>query len=305
VRQQNTIAREASCEGVALHRGGRVRLCLRPAPPGSGIVFEVAGASGIGEIRACADSVSATVNATTLSSGDLEVSTVEHLLASLHALRIDNLRVVLNAAELPALDGSAAPFVRLLRDAGIASQERQLAPLKVLRKVSVADGERRISIEPGEGLSIAYAIDFEHPAIGRQELEIAELTPAVFEHEIAPARTFGFLADLEALRSAGLALGASLDNTLVLGADDVLRPEAMRWPDEFVRHKVLDLIGDLSLIGRPIEGHVRVECGGHALHHRLVCALLEARDAWRIHEGEAEGTGAPAPSRPSVVAQNS
>jgi UDP-3-O-[3-hydroxymyristoyl] N-acetylglucosamine deacetylase len=303
VRQQNTIAGEFRCEGVALHCGEPVRLCIRPAPPGSGIVFEVADANGVGEIPALAASVSATANATTLSRDGFEVSTVEHLLASLHALRIDNLRVVLDAAELPALDGSAAPFVRLLSEAGIEPQELRQAPLRVLRRISVEDGERRISIEPGEGLSIDYAIDFAHPAIGRQELTIAELTPEVFEREIAPARTFGFLADLDALRSAGLARGASHDNTLVLGADAVVRPESMRWPDEFVRHKVLDLIGDLSLIGHPIEGHVRVERGGHALHHRLVRALLETPDAWRI-EGD-EGVGKRAPSRASLLAQSS
>lgn len=299
--QQTTIAKEVSCRGLTLHGGGLVRMTLHPASAGSGIVFfsgSLATANGAenaaDSVRAEPAAVSGTAHATTLSRGATRVSTVEHLMAALHAFEIDNLRVVLSggpaaasdAVEVPVMDGSAEPFVRLLETAGVQPQLGCRRRLRVLERVAVEDGRRRISIEPGRGLRIDCAIDFPHPAIGRQRLEIESLTPWVFEQEIARARTFGFLDEVAELRRHGLARGGSLDNAVVLDHERVLNPEGLRWPDEFVRHKVLDLIGDLALLGYRLDAHVRVERGGHGLHQRLLQRLLDTPGAWQIEEGK-------------------
>lgn len=270
-----------------MHGGGSVALVLRSAPAGTGVVFR---AGGSGEIPARAQAVSATTHATTLSHGKDSVSTVEHLLASLHARQIDNVQIELDGAEVPIMDGSALPFVQLLRHAGVRRQSALRPQLRIVRPLEVVDGERRIAVEPGEGLTLSCTIDFAHPAIGRQSMTIESLTAEVFEREIAPARTFGFLEDADALRQAGLAQGASLENTVVLDERGVVNPDGLRWPDEFVRHKLLDLIGDLSLLGHPIHGCIRVERGGHALHHRFVRALLESPESWRVEGSDREST---------------
>jgi len=176
---------------------------------------------------------------------------------------------------VPVMDGSALPFIQLLEQAGFYEQDVPRPRLQVARRVEIVQAERRISIEPADHFAISYAIDFAHPAIGRQALEVPRLDAVVFEEEIAPARTFGFLDEVDALWRAGLARGGSLENTVVLDENEVVNPEGLRFPDEFVRHKVLDLIGDLALLGVRIDGHVRVERGGHALHQHLVAALLE------------------------------
>ena len=183
------------------------------------------------------------------------------------------------------MDGSAAPFVYLLRSAGLFTQRARRRVLRVRRKIEIVDGDRSISIEPARDFRVTYAVDFEHRAIRRQQISIAPLDAERFEREISAARTFGFLRDVQALWDAGFARGGSLDNTVVLDDEKVVNPEGLRWPDEFVRHKVLDLYGDLALLGLPIEGHVRAERGGHALHQRLVSAVLADPHAWRIHQG--------------------
>ena len=259
-----------------------VQLTLRPARAHTGIVFVRRDVGEGSEIHARPGAVSSTSHATTLSQGDVSVSTVEHLLASLYSLGIDNVRVELDGPEVPVMDGSAQCFVDLLRSAGVYRQQAPRARFSVVRPLEVVDGERRISIEPAAGFRISYALDFEHPAIGRQELQIPRLGPRVFQREIARARTFGFLEEVNGLWRSGLARGGSLENTVVLDDRRVINHEGLRWPDEFVRHKILDLIGDLSLLGLPIHGHVRVERGGHSLHHRLACALLDNPDAWRV-----------------------
>jgi UDP-3-O-[3-hydroxymyristoyl] N-acetylglucosamine deacetylase len=294
---QRTIAREISCTGIGLHSGAPARLTLRPAPADSGVVF-VRSREGSGEgieIPARSELVSSTANATTLSVGGspkgVGVSTVEHLLATLRCLGIDNVRIEVDGPEVPVMDGSAAPFCALVRSAGASAQSAPRRALFVKKPVTCSDGRRSIRVEPARVLRISYTVDFEHPAIGRQELEIPDLTARVFEAEIAAARTFGFLEDQEALREAGLAGGASLANTVVLGPGGVLNPGGLRWPDEFVRHKVLDLLGDLALIGHPIRAHVRVERGGHSLHHALLAALRARPKAWTLVRDDA----APAP----------
>jgi len=287
VRQQQTLAERVSCTGIGLHSGAPVGLDLSPAREGTGIVFVRTGRTHAVEIPARPTSVTSTRLATTLGNGDASVATVEHLLAALYGLGIDNVRISVDGPELPVMDGSAASFVYLIRSAGLRVQREPRAVLRVLEPIEVDEGGRRIRIEPARGLRISYAVDFAHPAIGRQELSIDRLDARRFEAEISSARTFGFLQDVRALWSAGLAQGGSLHNTVLLDDSSVMNPEGLRWPNEFVRHKVLDLLGDLALLGVAIDGHVKVECGGHALHHRLVSALLQRPQAWRLREAGA------------------
>ena len=280
--QQRTIAEKVSCHGRGLHGGVPVELTLKPARADTGIRFVRQDAGRRVEIPARPSAVSSTSHATFLAAGDVGVATVEHLLAALYALEIDNVVVELDGPEVPVMDGSARPFLELIERAGVYAQSEPCSRLEVVRPVEVVAGERRISIEPADCFRISYAVDFAHPAIGRQVLEIPCFGPAVFEEEIASARTFGFLAEVDELWRAGLARGGSLENTVVLDDSQVVNPEGLRFPDEFVRHKILDLIGDLALLGVRIEGHVRVERGGHSLHHQLVCALREDPSSWRV-----------------------
>jgi len=184
------------------------------------------------------------------------------------------------------MDGSSAPFVYLIRSAGVFRQRERRRTLRIRRPIEIRDGDRRIAIEPARDFRVSYAVDFDHPAIGRQELQLAPLDADRFDREISAARTFGFLRDVRALWGAGLARGGSLDNAVLLDEHRVVNPQGLRWPDEFVRHKILDLCGDLALLGVPLVGHVRVERGGHALHQRLVAEILERPDAWVIDDPE-------------------
>jgi UDP-3-O-[3-hydroxymyristoyl] N-acetylglucosamine deacetylase len=279
---QQTIAEKVSCTGIGLHSGAPASLTLHPARADSGVVFIRTDGDERIEIPARAAEVSSTERATTLATGSSSIGTVEHLLGALYGLGIDNVRVEVDGPEVPVLDGSAAPFVYLLRSAGLFRQRRARRVLEVLRPIEVSDGSRHISIEPARNFDVSYAVDFEHPAIRRQELELHPLDADVFEVEIAPARTFGFLADVEAMWDAGYARGGSLENTVVLDDQRVMNREGLRFPDEFARHKVLDLMGDLALMGAFIQGHVRVERGGHSLHQQLVHAIAAQPDAWRM-----------------------
>jgi UDP-3-O-[3-hydroxymyristoyl] N-acetylglucosamine deacetylase len=248
---------------------------LYPAAPGTGIVFEPAG-RGVA-IPATRDRVVASRFATSLGRDGACLSTVEHLLAALLGLGVDDVRVRVEGAELPALDGSAAEWVSLLRAAGLERRGAGVDPLRVQRVVELREGGAWIRAEPAATLRITCGIDFEHPAVGRQRLHLDGLDPERFTRELAPARTFGFLADRDRLRQAGFARGASLANTVVFDGDGVVNRAGLRFPDEPVRHKALDLLGDLALLGRPLEAHVSVERGGHTLHLALVDALLQAQ----------------------------
>jgi UDP-3-O-[3-hydroxymyristoyl] N-acetylglucosamine deacetylase len=255
-----------------------VALTLRPGRANTGVVFIRKDLDGA-EIPAVPSSVRSIFRATTLGRGNASVATVEHLLAALYALEVDNVRVELDGPEIPVLDGSAARFVTLIRHAGFFRQPEPRPRLRILEPVEVVDGKRRISIQPSDRFHIRCAIEFEHPAIRRQEIEVESLTAATFEREFARARTFGFLDEVAALREAGLGLGGDLDNTVVLDANRVINPTGLRFRDEFVRHKALDLVGDLALLGAALEGEVRVERGGHALHQQLVSAILTRPEA--------------------------
>lgn len=292
---QSTIAEKISCTGIGLHTGKPVQLTLYPARTNSGIVFVRTDLAHPVEIPARAQSVASTAYATTLGCGDATIGTVEHLLAALYSLDIDNVRVEVDGPEIPVMDGSAASFVFLIRAAGIFAQNCERRRLRIRKPIEVRDGERSIRISPARSLQVTYSVDYSHPAIGRQSLEEFTLSGQSFERELCRARTFGFLHEVEALWRNGLARGGNLDNTVVMDESRVLNRDGLRWSDEFVRHKVLDLIGDLALLGMPVDGHIAVERGGHALHQQLVSKIINTPKAWRI-----EGSLAPVRGEPEL-----
>jgi UDP-3-O-[3-hydroxymyristoyl] N-acetylglucosamine deacetylase len=270
---QRTIEESVSTRGVGLHSGAQVTLTLRPAPPDHGIVFHRVDIPGSSSIPATAAQVVDTSFATTLGKDGIRVGTVEHLLAALSGLGIDNLRIELDGPEVPILDGSAGPFVYLVNSAGVRVQDAPKSFLVIKRPVFLREGDKEASLGPSNRLRIDCAIDFHHPLVPGQSLSL-DFSGRSFSRELARARTFGFLRDVERLKAAGLARGGSLENAIVVDEFSVLNPEGLRYPDEFVRHKALDALGDLALFGHPVIGHLRVSKSGHALHHRLVARVL-------------------------------
>jgi len=302
--RQQTIRRSVALEGVGLHSGKRVKVTLSPAPSDSGIVFRV-GAAGE-PIPAAPESVVDSHYATTIGRNGTRVQTVEHLMAAAAGLGIDNLDVVVDGCEVPAMDGSAKPFVALLTAAGRTTQGARRRPVAIRQPLRAGGGNRWIQILPAPEFRISYTLDNDHPAIGMQALSCVP-TEDSFVDDYAPARTYGFLKDLGAMRKHGLALGGSLDNAIVVGKRGTLN--GLRYRDEFVRHKVLDLIGDLALLGRPIQGHVIARNAGHALNFELVVAIQRALGLERRPAGaalrvavarEAVESFAPAPSVATV-----
>ncbi|HXH83191.1 MAG TPA: UDP-3-O-acyl-N-acetylglucosamine deacetylase [Candidatus Tectomicrobia bacterium] len=269
--RQHTIRRQASLAGIGLHSGKRAEVTVRPAPANSGIVFR-AGFDGA-PIPAAPESVVDCHYATTIGSGDVRIQTIEHLMAAAAGLGIDNLEVVVDGPEIPAMDGSAKPFVGLLAGAGRQAQHARRRPIDVPHPIRVGRDGRWLHLVPADTFRISYTLDNDHPAIGLQTL-VWTPTEESFITECAPARTYGFLKDLGFLRKSGRALGGSLDNTIVLGKSGTLN--GLRFRDEFVRHKVLDLIGDLALLGRPLRAHVVARNAGHALNLELVVAVQRA-----------------------------
>jgi UDP-3-O-[3-hydroxymyristoyl] N-acetylglucosamine deacetylase len=274
---QTSIRKPVRCEGVGLHTGVPVVMSLHPAPPDHGVVF-VVGPERV-SVPVVPESLLNGHYATTIGAGSIQIQTVEHLLAAVRGLGIDNLLVELDGPELPAVDGSAAPFVSLLYAAGRDTQVAvRRPPLRVAEAIRVGDEHRWLQILPAPDFRISYTLDHEHPAVG---VQVASFVPSerVFVEELAPARTYGFLKDLELLRQQGLALGGSLANAVVVGQERILNG-ALRFQDEFVRHKILDVIGDLALVGRPVLGHVVARNAGHALNHLLVRELVKAARRW-------------------------
>ena len=285
--QQRTIKNLVKTTGVGLHSGRRVELTLRPAAPGTGIVFHRVDLPEVVDLPAQAAMVSDTRMASVLQVGDVRVSTVEHLMSALAGLGIDNLHVDLTAEEVPIMDGSAATFVYLLRSAGIQEQARPKQFLRVLKTIEVREGEgdqaKWARLEPHDGFSLAFSIDFKHPAID-STASFAEIDFAAnsYVKEIARARTFGFVNEVEALRSMGLARGGSLDNAIVMDEYRVLNTDGLRYDDEFVKHKILDAVGDLYLIGKPLVARYVACKSGHALNNLLAGDLLDQQDAWEL-----------------------
>ena len=270
---QRTIRQKVSTEGVGLHSGVHAELTLLPAPPDSGITFVRTDVEPAVEIPARAEWVVDAAWATTLGKGNIRIGTVEHLLAALVGLGIDNARIQISGPEVPVMDGSSAPFAAMIRSAGIELQRRHKRFLVIRKPVTVTEGDKIARLSPAKRLTVSCTIDFQHPLISNQRCHL-ELSDRVFSKEICPARTFGFLRDVEALKRAGFAQGGSLQNAIVIDDFNILNPDGLRYPDEFVRHKVLDAIGDLGLVGMPVIGHFEGHKSGHSMNHKLVHRVL-------------------------------
>jgi UDP-3-O-[3-hydroxymyristoyl] N-acetylglucosamine deacetylase len=278
---RKTLSTSVAIEGVGLHSGIYTTLELRPAPARSGLVFVRTDLNGL-RIPALQASTTALDYATSVGKDDVSIGTVEHLLSAIVASGITDLEMLIDGPEIPIIDGSALPFIHLIEAAGITELAETIAPIRIKRAIEIVEGDKSIRIEPASTLSIRYKIDFPHPAIGKQSLSF-ELDRETFQRKIAPARTFGFLRDVERMRAAGLARGGSVDNCIVLNDTGVENGE-LRFRDEFVRHKILDLVGDLALLGRPLIGQIIASRAGHAMHSRLVAAILANRDAWETSD---------------------
>lgn len=280
---QRTIAKPIDFSGIGLHTGNKINVKLRPADANHGIVFHRSEGKRLVSIKACAENVVDTRMATVLGKGDLKVSTVEHLMAALYSFSIDNLHIDIDGPEVPIMDGSAAEFVKLIEEAGLINLTQSRKYLAIRKPISVIDGEKRISIIPSRFFRITSDIAFDHPSIALQNRSI-KLSPEVFSRDIARARTFGFLKEVEYLKANGLARGGSLDNAIVINDEGVMNPDGLRYSDEFVRHKILDTIGDFSLTGYPILGHIRTYKAGHDINHKTVEKILASPDCWQLVE---------------------
>ena len=299
---QTTTVREGAAEGVGLHTGVFGRLRLRPAPADTGVVFRRVDLDNFA-IEAQGENVARVSYATSLMKQGVWLSTTEHLLAAIYSCGIDNLYIDIDSIEIPILDGSAEPFVRLLDDCGIRRLRRKRRYLKVLRPLEVVEGDRRVGVYPADEFRVRCYVDFRHPSVGQQEVEIA-VGPETFRHLLSRARTFCFERDIAPLREMGLIRGGSLENAIVLTEDGVMNGP-LRFPDEFGRHKALDLIGDLALAGMPLLARVEAHKAGHSLHTQLVSRLLADPSLWTIttatqavteHEPSFSGTEVTQPS---------
>jgi len=280
LNKQTTLSGAAETTGIGLHTAVPVTIRLLPAPPDTGYVFRRIDLGGF-EIPATVESVAHCSYATTLMRTGVMLSTVEHLLSALRGCGVDNAYIEVDNLEVPIMDGSAEAFAEMIEAAGLTEQPLARRALMVREKVSVEMGARRISVEPADAYEIDCLIDFKHPLIGTQHRRVT-LDNGSFARDIASARTFGFVEEVEALRRASLIRGGSLDNAIVLTKDGMLNENGLRFPDEFVRHKILDIVGDLALLGMPILGVVKAERTGHLLHATLTSSLLKNRAAWEI-----------------------
>jgi len=285
VRNQQTLASTVTCSGIGLHSGRSASITLRPAPPDTGVVFVNRQADVDVHLSASVEHRVPTELCTAISGNGFQVQTIEHLLAALSGLQIDNVFVDVTATEIPVMDGSAAPFVRLIQSAGVISQDRKQPFLKITAPIEVAEGSKRVRIEPSSTSRITYSIHYEHPLIKTQTYTY-DCSVSAFENEIAEARTFGFLHEVQALWARGLGKGGTLDNTVVLSGDGIVNESGLRFDDEFVRHKILDLIGDFSLLGVSFIGHIVADRSGHALHTRLVQQILQQPEKWVLLNAE-------------------
>jgi UDP-3-O-[3-hydroxymyristoyl] N-acetylglucosamine deacetylase len=287
---QRTVRRQISCVGIGLHSGNKVTLSLKPAPADFGIRFR---RTDIGhhEVPATVHNLAGIQLATGLAREEVSVETVEHLLAALVSMGVDNVIVELNSPEVPIMDGSAAPFIYLIQEAGVKRIQAPRKYLKITRAISMSRGDKRIALYPSDHFKVTYSVSYDHPLL-RHQSRTLRITEESFVEDIAPARTFTFLKDVEMLRQNGLALGGSLENAIVLGETGVLN-NALRFEDEFVRHKILDAIGDLALVGHPVIGHLVAHRAGHALHTEFAAKVLEETHAWRLIEAPLDPASLP------------
>ncbi|MFQ5994007.1 MAG: UDP-3-O-acyl-N-acetylglucosamine deacetylase [Acidiferrobacterales bacterium] len=280
---QRTLKNVIRATGVGLHTGEKVYLSLGPAPPETGIIFRRADLHHSLEIRACPENVADTTLSTTLERDGVRISTVEHLMSAFAGLGIDNAYVDLTAPEVPIMDGSAGPFVFLLQSAGIEEQSAPKRFIRIRKKIAFEDGDKWAKFEPFEGFKVSFAIEFDHPlfSAGAHSASV-DFSTTSFVKEVSRARTFGFMREIETLRQGGLARGGSLDNAIVLDNFRILNEDGLRYEDEFVKHKVLDAIGDLYLLGHPLIGAFSAHKSGHCLNNRLLRGLVADRQAWEL-----------------------
>jgi UDP-3-O-[3-hydroxymyristoyl] N-acetylglucosamine deacetylase len=277
LKQEQTIRASVDCKGIGLHSGAPVQLRILPAPSGTGIAFRRIDLDNF-EIEATGRNIARVSYATSLMKKGVLISTTEHLLSAFIGTGIDNAIVELDNLELPILDGSARPFVDMIQRAGIRKQRRLRSYMRIRREIELREGDKFIAVYPADTYSVSYTIDFPHRLIGRETFRV-DLTDGNFLREIAPARTFGFLHEADAMRQQGLIRGASTENAIVLTPEGLMNPP-LRYADEFVRHKVLDLIGDLALVGKQILGNIVADRAGHAMHTALVSRLLRDKSLW-------------------------
>jgi len=277
---QHTLAKEVVVKSTGLHTGRKIEMRVSPAPANTGFVFVRHDTENGKSIKASFDVVTDTTMATTISDNGCSIATVEHLLSAFFGIGLDNAIIHLSGPEVPIMDGSAAPFIALIKEAGLVVQGAKKR-LVITNPIVVTEGACSAALLPSQMFEITYSIDFSHQAIGKQSYNIV-FSRNNYEKEIAPARTFGFLHDVERLQAIGLALGGSLDNAVVLNEDRIINKEGLRFPNEFVRHKILDAIGDLSLLGIPIIGHFVADKSGHRLNNLLLRELMRSRDCWRL-----------------------
>ena len=278
---QRTVKNEIVCKSVGLHSGRKIVMVIKPANVEEGIVFVRKDLPGKNRVRANVHNVIDTTLATTLGSNGATVSTVEHLMSAFSGMGVDNAIIEVDAPELPIMDGSAKPFVEMLKSVGTRMQGKVKKLLVVRKKVSVSEGEGTAMFIPSPEFQITYSIEFKHNAIGSQSYHF-KFSDVSYERDICAARTFGFLSDVEYLQARGLALGGSLKNAIVLDKDRIINKEGLRFPDEFVRHKILDSIGDLSLLGVPIIGHFVASKSGHRLNNMLLKEMLFRQECWSV-----------------------
>ncbi len=282
--QEQTIAGPAEFKGIGLHTGEWATVRILPAPAGKGIVFRRIDLDNF-ELRADVASVARVAYATTLMSRGVWISTVEHLLSALYGMGVDNAYVELDNFEVPILDGSALPYTEAILEAGLIRQEQPRQYIRIVKEFVLKEGEKTLGIYPFDGFSTTYDIDFPHPVVGKQSLSV-EFAGTNYAESIAPARTFGFYHEVEKLQANGLIRGGSLENAIVLTETGMLNDTSLRFPDEFVRHKTLDLLGDFALIGQPVLGRLVANRAGHALHTRFVGELLESSSHWVLDTAE-------------------
>lgn len=280
---QKTIRKKAVVHGVGIHSGDKCSLTFKPAPVGTGVYFIRSDLPGTPSLKVSADHVEATSYQTTIGGSAFSVATIEHCLSALSALRIDNLFVELDGPEIPICDGSSKNFLEALLAVGMVEQDQPRKYCYVTEPIYLSEGDKHAYVLPYHGLRLTVTIDFPHAAIGKQKLDI-DINEQSFSREVAGARTFGFLKDVEALQARGLAKGGSLDNAIVLDDQKIINPNGLRWPDEFVRHKALDALGDLVTLEMPLMGHVILYKAGHDLMNKLVKKIKESKTSYRYVE---------------------